>query len=407
MLAPISAGYACEQLYNGGGQRHPGGPGGGRRGHRGQRRGRGGPAAGTDPGRQRRRPRARGLAGGVRRLGERGPEGEGGRARASPGQQLEAVLGLGDGRDGSGRHPPQGHEGVGHPVEPGSALAHHVQVPAGVDEGPQRLQRRPDRQVDDHAVVLEGPDGGGVAVLGLEPPDEPWALVGQGVDRLQLGESPAPRRRWWLWAGAGVATVLLVATVAWVTTPDQPRRAANQSAAGLSAAPSTTAGAVATTLDQAPDDGPKNLLANASFEDGPLGWQPLGGAQLTKTTEAREGGYSLRISAPSAGGPVGITVPDVTLTKVNGRYHTNAWMRPSSPNTTVTIGLREYRGGEPVPGSNTLGWTVERTGWRQFGAIHVAGQSGSRLALEIMARDLPPGGYLDIDEVVLHLLGNR
>ena len=223
-----------------------------------------------------------------------------------------------------------------------------------------------------------------------------------------LAEPSAPRRPWWLWAGAGAATVLLVAAVAWVTTPDQPERAPNQSSAGRSAAPSTTAGAVATTLSQAPDDGPKNLLANASFEDGPLGWQPLGGARLTKTTEAREGGYSLRISAgPSAGGPVGITVPDVTLTKINGRYHTNAWVRPSSPNTTVTIGLREYRGGQPVPGSNTLGWTVERTGWRQFGAIHVAGQSGSRLALEIMARDLPPGGYLDIDEVVLHLLGNR
>ena len=96
-----------------------------------------------------------------------------------------------------------------------------------------------------------------------------------------------------------------------------------------------------------------------------------------------------------------------TLTKVNGRYHTNAWVRPSSPNTTVTIGLREYRGGQPVPGSNTLGWTVERTGWRQFGAIHVANQSGSRLALEIMARDLPPGGYLDVDEVVLHRLRSR
>ncbi len=223
-----------------------------------------------------------------------------------------------------------------------------------------------------------------------------------------LAEPPAPRRRRWLWAGAGAATVVLVAAVAWVTTPDQPERAANQSAAALPAAPSTTVGAVATTLGQAPDDGPKNLLANASFEDGPLGWQPLGGARLTKTTEAREGGYSLRISAgPSAGGPVGITVPDVTLTKVSGRYHTNAWVRPSSPNTTVTIGLREYRGGQPVPGSNTLGWTVEQTGWRKFGAIHVASQPGSRLALEIMARDLPPGGYLDIDEVVLHLLGNR
>jgi hypothetical protein len=72
----------------------------------------------------------------------------------------------------------------------------------------------------------------------------------------------------------------------------------------------------------------------------------------------------------------------------------------------VTIGLREYKDGEPIPGSNTLGWTVEKTGWRRFGAIHVATQPGSQLALEIMARDLPPDGYLDVDDVVLHILGN-
>ena len=97
----------------------------------------------------------------------------------------------------------------------------------------------------------------------------------------------------------------------------------------------------------------------------------------------------------------------MTLTKLHGRYHTNAWVRPSAPGTTVTIGLREYHDGRPVPGSNTLGWTVERAGWRQFRAIHVANLGGSRLALEIMARDLPPGGYLDVDQVVLHLLQSR
>src|ERR671913_917101 len=86
--------------------------------------------------------------------------------------------------------------------------------------------------------------------LWRQPPDYCADMRDSGPPH--LAESPAPRRRWWLWAGAGVATVLLVATVAWVTTPDQPRRAANQSAAGLSAAPSTTAGAVATTLNQAP-----------------------------------------------------------------------------------------------------------------------------------------------------------
>jgi hypothetical protein len=229
--------------------------------------------------------------------------------------------------------------------------------------------------------------------------------------------TPLPlHRRWQVWTGVGVIVVLAVTAAGWIGTPGGGERAAERPTADPSAAPSpavrgatTTTEAVATTVAQAAaDDGPKNLLANASFEDGSEGWQPLGGARLTKTTEAKEGGYSLRISAgPTADGPVGIAVPDVTLTKLHARYHTNAWVRPSSPNTTVTIGLREYRGGKPVPGSNTLGWTVEQTGWRKFGAIHVANQAGARLGLEIMARDLPPGGYLDIDEVVLHLLGSR
>ena len=159
---------------------------------------------------------------------------------------------------------------------------------------------------------------------------------------------------------------------------------------------------------QGSGDGPRNLLANASFEDGSQGWRPIGNARLTRSTEATAGDWSLRILPdPSNDGPVGITIPDATLTKVQGRYHTNAWVRPSAPGATVTIGLREYRDGQPVPGSNTLGWTVERAGWRQFGAIHVARMNGSRLVLEIMARDLPPGGYLDVDEVVLHLLRSR
>jgi hypothetical protein len=221
--------------------------------------------------------------------------------------------------------------------------------------------------------------------------------------------TPLPlHRRWQLWTGVVVDVLAVVTAAAWIRPPAEPGRpSADISVTGAGASTTTAAGD--TTAAQAANaDGPKNLLANASFEDGSLGWQPLGGAHLTKTTEAREGGYSLRISAgPSASGPVGITVRDVTLTKLGGRYHTNAWVRPSSPNTTVTIGLREYRQGKPIPGSNTLGWTVERSGWRQFGAIHVASQKGSQLALEIMARDLPPGGYLDIDEVVLHLLPSQ
>jgi len=241
-------------------------------------------------------------------------------------------------------------------------------------------------------------------------------IMRNGAPRHLATPSPT-RRRWQRLTGMGVVLLLLLSGGAWVWRGASGDGGAARQGPATSAAgtPSratngatATTDAASTTVVQAASGGPRNLLPNASFEGGSEGWRPVGGARLARTTEATAGAWSLRIQAdPAASGPVGITVPDVTVTKANGRYHTNAWVRPSAPGTTVTIGLREYRDGRPVPGSNTLGWTVERSGWRQFGAIHVAAQSGSRLALEIMARDLPPGGYLDVDDVVLHLLRSR
>jgi hypothetical protein len=210
----------------------------------------------------------------------------------------------------------------------------------------------------------------------------------------------------------GVALLLVVTALAWFARSTGPEPTAAQPADPSAAASQSDSGATTTTeaatTAQGSGDGPKNLLANASFENGPQGWSLIGDARLTRSTDAHLGEWSLRIlPAPSADGPVGITVPNVTATKPQGRYHTNAWVRPSSPGATVTIGLREYQNGQPVPGSNTLGWTVEGAGWRKFGAIHVASRPGTRLALEIMARDLPPGGYIDIDEVVLHQLKSQ
>ena len=229
-----------------------------------------------------------------------------------------------------------------------------------------------------------------------------------------LADRPPLRRRWQTWTGVGVAVLLVLGTVAWVGRsgePDRPTTADLSAATSRSSADATTttaAAATTTTAAQGADDGPKNLLANDSFEDGSEGWRPLGGTRLTRSNDAHLGQWSLRVLAGSSAQElVGITVPDATLTKAQGRYHTNAWVKPSSEGATVTIGLREYQNGQPVPGSNTLGWTVEQTGWRKFGAIHVTSRPGSQLALEIMARDLPPGGYIDIDEVVLHQLKSQ
>jgi hypothetical protein len=210
----------------------------------------------------------------------------------------------------------------------------------------------------------------------------------------------------------GLAVLLVLTAVAWAASsggrgPAEPAAETPAVAASQTTNQATAATGAAPATSQGSGDGPKNLLANASFESGMQGWQPIGGSRVTRSTESIEGGWSLRILAdPEGDGPVGITVPAATLTKAGGRYHTNAWAKPSAAGATVTIGLREYRDGQPIPGSNTLGWTVEKTGWRRFGAIHVAIQPGSQLALEIMARDLPPDGHLDVDDVVLHILGS-
>jgi hypothetical protein len=213
-----------------------------------------------------------------------------------------------------------------------------------------------------------------------------------------------------VWTGVGLAALFALTAVAWAAStggPEPARQPAAESPAVAASQTTNQATEAAPATSQGSGDGPKNLLANASFESGMQGWRPIGGSRVTRSTESTEGGWSLRILAdPEGDGPVGITVPAAAVTKAGGRYHTNAWAKPSAAGATVTIGLREYRDGQPIPGSNTLGWTVEKTGWRRFGAIHVATQPGSQLALEIMARDLPPDGYLDVDDVVLHILGN-
>jgi hypothetical protein len=229
--------------------------------------------------------------------------------------------------------------------------------------------------------------------------------------------APTPLRRRSLWTGVGLVVLLVLTGVIWLgrttgSRGDADRRPAAASppvtASRSTGAVTTTTGAVTTTVAQASGNRPPNLLPNASFEGSLAGWRSIGGARLTRMAGGTLGDWSLRILAGSStDGPIGVTVPNATATKPKGRYHTNAWVRPSVPGTTVTIGLREYVNGRPVPGSNTLGWTVERAGWRQFGAIHPTSVAGSRLVLEIMARDLPPGGYIDVDEVVLHLLQSR
>jgi hypothetical protein len=105
----------------------------------------------------------------------------------------KALLGLGHGRQAAHGHPPERGLGLAEALEPLPPAAEDGGVGVAVHEGAQRLERLPDRHVD-HQPPAEGADRGGVAVLGLEPPHEPGAGVGDGVDRLEgLAEPRHPR----------------------------------------------------------------------------------------------------------------------------------------------------------------------------------------------------------------------
>ena len=66
--------------------------------------------------------------------------------------------------------------------------------PAAEHEVGERLGRLPHGQVHNQPVVVEDPDRGRVAVLGLEPPDEAGASVGQRIERSELRAKTVHRR---------------------------------------------------------------------------------------------------------------------------------------------------------------------------------------------------------------------
>jgi len=114
-------------------------------------------------------------------------------------QVPDPLLGFDSARDRAKRDPPQGRVGLGHLLEPLAAATQDLAVDVGVDERGQRLGRLPHRHVHDDTgtagrVPFEGPHGGGVAVLGLQPPHEAGRGIRGRVDRIERGREVSQRR---------------------------------------------------------------------------------------------------------------------------------------------------------------------------------------------------------------------
>ena len=101
---------------------------------------------------------------------------------------LQPLAALGDGGDMAGWDPPKAVAGLIHVFEPFGTIAEYLRVIRFVGEAAQRLDRIPDRHINDYERIVVVPDVGGVARFRLEPPDKARSLVGKSIDGFELSD---------------------------------------------------------------------------------------------------------------------------------------------------------------------------------------------------------------------------
>jgi len=220
-----------------------------------------------------------------------------------------------------------------------------------------------------------------------------------------LAPAPRPRARDHLLVEAilalvaiGITTVILIGSML-----DRPESSAARLPNLLPPAPTTTRAAAtvpspASRPAPAPDDG--NLLTDAGFEGGLAPWRAVGGSDLQRVVDGRQGSWALRLTRGQSRRP-GVVHPAVATLEKGKRYDATAWVRASRPGVEVRVNLLELRGGKRFAVDSVGGFT--RAGeWQRLEVSHDAHRPGATLAVEILAPTLTGGTSLLVDDLAIH-----
>ena len=220
-----------------------------------------------------------------------------------------------------------------------------------------------------------------------------------------LAPAPRPRARDHLLVEAilalvaiGITTVILIGSML-----DRPESSAARLPNLLPPAPTTTRAAAtvpspASRPAPAPDDG--NLLTDAGFEGGLAPWRAVGGSDLQRVVDGRQGSWALRLTRGQSRRP-GVVHPAVATLKKGKRYDATAWVRASRPGVEVQVNLLELRGGKRFAVDSVGG--VTRAGeWQRLEVSHDVHRPGATLAVEILAPTLTGGTSLLVDDLAIH-----
>jgi hypothetical protein len=152
-----------------------------------------------------------------------------------------------------------------------------------------------------------------------------------------------------------------------------------------------------TTRPLAPIAG--NLVDNWSFEQDLSGWQVLGTANAHRSAPGRTSGWCAVIQASGTKAEdIGLALPRVVRSAARGtRFEGVVWVKSTTPGVTVAL---ELRGGKP--GGSTMGWDDEVSAmrWHRLTVDHTLIE-GDRVDLRVVARNMPVGSALLVDNVVV------
>jgi Carbohydrate binding domain len=194
----------------------------------------------------------------------------------------------------------------------------------------------------------------------------------------------------------GITTVILLGSML-----DRPESSAARLPNLLPPAPTTTRAAATIPTPASrpapPDD--DNLLTDAGFEGGLAPWRPVGGADLERVVDGREGSWALRLTRGQSRRP-GLVHPAVATLGKGKRYEATAWVRASRPGVEVEVNLLELRGGRRFA-VDTVGAVTRAGEWQRLEVSHDAHRPGSTLAVEILAPTLTGGGSLLVDDLAI------
>jgi hypothetical protein len=188
------------------------------------------------------------------------------------------------------------------------------------------------------------------------------------------GFGPAPRR-----APTDVTVMSVPSAV-----PAQTSAAGADERFGASTTVSTRSGSV-------------SQLPDPSFETGLAGWRPAAGTRLDRVGSARDGRWAANFSAtPPAG--AGVVAPKVATVKAKVTYLASLWLRSSRPATAVEVELIELVHGRRFS-ADTVGAILGGVAWQRLEIAHQGHRTGTVLALEVRAPDLPGPASVSLDVI--------